>query len=153
MSLLIDTADEIVTVLNAASADETLSQTFTATRKYIPRTDLKDMNSIHVTVVPAMSTPERMTRSNVSLSMIITVAVQQRSTEESTDDDTDTFDPLVTLVEEVDALMLGSTLTVGDADALVSVESSAEREAFMYEHMDKFRQFTSITHYTMLGHY
>jgi len=153
VSLLIDTADEIVTVLNAASADETLSQTFTATRKYIPRTDLKDMNSIHVTVVPAMSTPERMTRSNVSLSMIITVAVQQRSTEESTDDDTDTFDPLVTLVEEVDALMLGSTLTVGDADALVSVESSAEREAFMYEHMDKFRQFTSITHYTMLGHY
>lgn len=151
MSLLIDTADAIVTTLNAASANATLSQSFTALRKYVPRTDLKDMDSLHVTVVPAISEPQRISRSRINLSMTITVAVQQRSTLADPDNDATTFDPLVTLVEEIDALLLDTTLTVGSDK--VTILSAAERESFLYEHMDKFRQFTSITHYTMTGHY
>jgi len=151
MSLLINAADAIVTALNAASVNETLSQSFTAIRKYIPRTDLKDMGTIHVTVVPAISTPARVSRTRINLSMVITVAVQQRSTLADPDSDATTFDPLVTLVEEIDALLLDTTLTIDLTK--ITILSAAEREAFLYEHMDKYRQFTSITHYTMVAHY
>lgn len=51
-AVIIEIADAMVAVLNAAVESQALSQTFAATRYYVPRKDLKDFKAIHVSVVP-----------------------------------------------------------------------------------------------------
>jgi hypothetical protein len=147
-SLLIDTADALVTTLNDASAAETLSQSFTAVREYLPRAELKDMDTLHVTVAPATTRVEMVTRGGARDYMLtIDIGIQKRSKEADTNDDQDIYDPMVQLVEEIDMLLLGQVITVGSNKLhCLTVE---EREAFNFEHLNTFRQFTSVSRYTL----
>ena len=154
MSTLIDTADALVTVLNTASGDDTLSQDFTATRQYVPRVELKDMDTLHVTVVP-ITTRGMVVNRGLSKQQFFTfdIGVQQRSTEADPDDDKDTFDPLVTLVEEIDTLLVGQTLTVGALTMIGSTQIGGEdndqaRDVCIPEHLDQWRQFTSVSRFS-----
>jgi len=153
MSTLIDAADALVTVLNTASRDDTLSQTFTATRKYVPRVELKDMDTLHVTVVPLSTHGMVVNRGRGKQQFFeFDVGVQKRSTETDPDDDDDTFDALVTLIEELDTLLLGQTLTVGSLTLIGSTQIGGEdgspRTVCLSEHLDQWRQFTSVSRFS-----
>lgn len=127
MSILLDTADAIVTVLNTASGDSTLSQSFTATRKYVPRVTLEALSTLHVTVAPASTRGMVVTRGlNKQQYFSIEVGIQKRSTEDDPADDNDTFDPLVTLAEEMDTLLVGQQFTVGALTLIGSTRIGGE---------------------------
>ena len=149
MALLIDTAEAVVAALNAASADETLSQTFTAVRTYVAPVKLEDTDELTVTVMPASTRVELVSRGGAKQwELMIDVAIRKRSEENSPIDDADTFDPMVTLVEEIDELFLSKTIVAGAYTVHgLSVE---EREAFNYDHADGLRQFTSVSRYTFM---
>jgi hypothetical protein len=154
MSILLDTTDAIVTVLNEA----TLSQSFTATREYVPRVQLKDMDTLHVTVVP-ITTRGMVVNRGLSKKQYFTleIGVQQRSSSVDPDDDKDTFDPLVTLVEEIDTLLVGQTQTVGSLTMVGSTkiggeendeERDASRTVCLPDHLSEWRQFTSVSRFS-----
>ncbi len=128
MSVLLDAADALVTVLNTASDDSTLSQTFTATRKYVPRAKLADLSTLHVTVAPA-TTRGMIVNRGLSKQQFFTfeIGVQQRATGADPDDDAaDVYDPLVDLVEEIDTLLVAQTLTVGALKLIGSTHIGGE---------------------------
>ena len=74
MAVIIDIADAVVTELNGA----TLSLPLTAERHYRPIFDLKDMKTLHVTVVPKGVEVTPAGRSNNHYDYQIDVAVQKK---------------------------------------------------------------------------
>lgn len=151
MALLIDVADAVVAALNAASIDTTLSQTFTATRVYVAQTKLEETSTLKVTVMPVSTHVELKARDGTKqYELAIDIAIQKRSEEDSTDDDADTFDPMVTLAEEIDDLFIGQTLTAGVCTVLGMDKDTEIRQAFNYEHAEELRQFTSVSRLTFM---
>jgi hypothetical protein len=94
-------ADAMVALLNIA----TLSQPFTAKRYYLPEFDLKEMDTLHVSVVPAELDEEIADRSRDRSEYKIHVAVQKRVAKQVAPGiDADAMDALMLLVEEIDDL-------------------------------------------------
>lgn len=93
-SQIVSAAEAVKSAINGAS----LSQAFTATRKWVPKVDLEDLGTLTVTVVPKIyaRTPE--TRGQCRREIQIDIGVQKRLA--ST---TDPEDPAK--LEEIDALM------------------------------------------------
>jgi hypothetical protein len=90
---IIDIADAVVTRLNA----QTFGQEFTATRSMLPRFDLKDLDVLRVTVVPAGLQEERNSRESKRRDYEIHVGIQKRI-----DDTSDAnIAAMVELVEEI----------------------------------------------------
>ena len=142
MSLMLDIADAVVVALNAASVDEVLSQTFVSARAYTPRGDLKDYGTLVVTVVPVSSSAELVTRARSQETYTLDVAVQKRSKADDPDDDPTTFDPIILLAEEIQTLLHGATLTVGEV--IMTCLESPERPTFDHDHAAAYRQITSV---------
>ena len=57
-ALIAELAKTIVTLLNGA-APGTFSQSFTAERRYLPQSELEDLQSVKVTVISAARTSTR----------------------------------------------------------------------------------------------
>jgi len=150
-SLMLDIADAVVVALNAASVATTLSQTFTSTRAYTPRADLKDLGgTLVVSVVPVSSTAEVINRGGKAQETYdIDVAVQKRSTETDPDDDPDVFDPIVLLSEEIQTLLHGATLTAGGV--ILNCMESPDRPTFIHEHVTEYRQLTAVVRLQYMG--
>ena len=141
MALITDIADAVVAALNEGS----FALSFTAVRTYMPQEDLVDMSTLHVTVVPTTTRSKLVTRTATEREFIIDVGVQQKC---DVDDD-DVTDPLVTLCEAIETLLLGKMLTAGSKKAVcVAVNDPAGREACFYPHLNTLRQFTSVSHFT-----
>ena len=96
---VITIAKGVVADINGAS----LSQTFTAVRAYRPTYDLKDLQSLKVTVVPHALEGELVTRADAQEQHQIDVAVQKKVNVDSLD----AVDPLMLLVEQIKDLLLG----------------------------------------------
>jgi restriction endonuclease Mrr len=134
---VIELADAVVTELNA----ETFSQAFTAQRFYTVLFELKDMQTLHVSVVPRAISTTALNRSQDTYEYQIDIAIQKR--------DNGTLaasDALMQLVEEIADHMNNRTL----ADCRCVGVSNAP--IYSPDHLQEFRQFTSVLTLTFRKH-
>lgn len=131
MATIVDIADSVVADLNAA-----FSQTFTAERHYLPRFKLPELEQLKVTVVPRGLTIQALDRGRDRCDYEIDVAVQQRTnlTKES-------LDALMTLAEEIADRFRGKRLASFPAARCIEVKNEP---VYAPEHLEEFRQFTSV---------
>lgn len=132
MATIIQIADAVVAQLNAA----TFSQPLTAARHYAPSFKLPDMKSLHVTVVPRAISSASLDRNRDTFSYEIDVAVQKK-----TDGEQLALDALMTLVEEIADHFRAGTLASFPGARCMDVKNAP---VFSPEHLDEFRQFTSV---------
>jgi len=133
MATITDIADAVVTELNGRS----FSQPLTAVRYYRPVFDLGEMQTLHVSVVPKGVTIERFARSRNQYDFAIDVAVQQKF---QTGDNTE-LDALLALVEEIADFFRLRRLTSYPAAIWVRTDNVP---VYAPEHLEEFRQFTSV---------
>jgi hypothetical protein len=132
LATIIQIADAVVAQLNAA----TFSQPLTAARHYAPSFNLPDMKTLHVTVVPRGISSTSLDRRRDTFSYEIDLAVQKK-----TDMVQASLDALMTLVEEIaDHFRVGPLASFPDARCM-DVKNAP---VFSPEHLDEFRQFTSV---------
>jgi hypothetical protein len=132
LATIIQIADAVVAQLNAA----TFSQPLTAARHYAPSFKLPDMKTLHVTVVPRAISSASLDRSRDTFSYEVDVAIQRK-----TDGEQATLDALMTLVEGIaDHFRVGPLASFPGARCM-DVKNSP---VFSPEHLDEFRQFTSV---------
>ena len=133
MAVITDIAEAVKNELNAGK----FSQQFKAVRLYQPVFELPEMKTLHVTVVPRGIEMEGAARSLVQHDYQIDVAVQKKFEK----DEPTELDPLMTLVEEIiDFFRLRRLKTVSNA---ICVRAS-NKPVYSQEHMEQFRQFTSV---------
>lgn len=137
MSVMTNIADAIVAELNAA----TFSQPVTAERHYLPRFDLREMEALHVSVVPKAVTQEMADRTRGQGDYSIDVAVQQKL---QTADNAE-IDSLTNLVEEIGDHFRGRRLDSYPDAIWVRTEQSI---LYAPEHLADLRQFTSVVTFT-----
>ncbi len=106
-ALTVDIADAVLTALNAASADETLSQTFTATRVYYAHPQLHELSSLTAYVMPGPWNVQPGDRANRILTRDVDVAYLKQVDPANNDE----VDPLVSLQEETVALFWNTAIT------------------------------------------
>ena len=128
-----DIADAVVTELNAA----TFSQPVTAQRHYQPTFELKDMGTLHVTVVPKGVELQGATRAMVQADVQIDIGVQKKLASIEPAE----IDPLLRLVEEIADYFRTHRLT-GQPNAMWV--KTANVPIFAPEHLAELRQFTSV---------
>ena len=133
MAVIIDIAEAVKEELNGG----TFSQPFTAERHYQPVFELKDMKSLHVTVVPKDIELQLATRNSSQHDCRIDVAVQKKLEVA----DLAEIDELMGLVEEIiNFLSRRKLASVPNALWI----KTANEPIYATEHMEQFRQFTSI---------
>ena len=131
--MITQVAEAVFAELNAA----TFSQPFTAVRSYLPRSDLADLKTLKVTVVPSGLTVVTASRGQTQQDVAIDVAVQQKLSGENNED----LDPLLALAEEMAAHFRGKRL-ITFADAMwVKTEF---KTIYAPDHIDQLRTFTSV---------
>lgn len=133
-ALVVDVADAIVDLLNG----ETWSESFTATRTYLPKGNIKDgdFNSLRVTVVPRSYEPTAITRTMVDEDIWIDIAVQYK-----TGNDNAGIDTLVGLCEEIATFMRMRAIGTTPAATCYEVLYSP---ILISEHLEKFGVFTGM---------
>lgn len=137
-STTIRIADAVVAALNAAA----LSQPVQAARYYLPEFDLKEMETLHVSVVPAELDEEIADRSRDRAEYKIHVAVQKRvAKQEPPGFDIGAIDGLMRLVEEVDDLMRHKPLEGFEEAHWVKTEN---KPIYDPKHLKEHGQFTSL---------
>jgi hypothetical protein len=137
-AITIQIADAVVAVLNAA----TLSQTFTAARYYLPEFELNEMDTLHVSVVPAELDEEIADRSRDRAEYKIHVAVQKRVTKQEPPGlDAEAIDGLMTLVEEIGDLFRHKPLAGFEQAHWVKTEN---KPIYDPKHLKEHGQFTSL---------
>jgi len=148
MAVITNIADAVVAELNGhtwISAPPTPPEhegddptpAFTAKRYYRPMFDLAEMSDLHVSVVPRGMTIERADRSRNQHDVQIDVAVQKKFQS----GDAAELDPLMALVEEIaDFFRLRRLAAYPDA-VWVKTENVP---VYAQEHLEEFRQFTSV---------
>ena len=137
MAVITDIADAIVAELNAA----TFSQPVTAARHYLPQFELKEMQSLHVTVVPKAVVLASSDRSRGQGDYSVDVAVQKKFETETNPE----LDPLMNLVEEIADHFRGRRLASYPNAAWLKTEQNV---LYAPEHIDELRQFTSVLTFT-----
>ncbi|CAN5495908.1 hypothetical protein BH11PLA2_BH11PLA2_22800 [soil metagenome] len=136
MAVIIDIANAVVATLNAG----TFSQAFTAERHYLPRFELPDMATLRVSVVPKGITSTALDRKRDQVDYRIDVALQHK-----TGTDLATLDALMTLAEEIGDY-LQATALVGYPQARCF--DMVNEPIYAPEHLEEFRQFTSLMTFT-----
>ena len=142
MAKITDIAESVKDELNGSE----FSQTFTAERHYQPVFELKDMKTLHVTVVPKDVELQLATRNTSQHDCRVDVAIQKKL--ETTD--LAEIDELMGLVDEVIAFLSRRKLaSVPNALWIRTVNEPI----YAHEHLEQFRQFTSIVTltYRMIG--
>jgi len=113
------------------------SQEFEAVRLYQPLFELPEMKTLHVTVAPHGVEMQVSSRSLVQHDCGVDVAVQKKfDTAEAVE-----LDPLMALVEEIADFFRLRRLEAAPDAVWVKTENSP---VYSQEHMEQFRQFTSV---------
>lgn len=137
---IITLTDAVVTTLNAAS----LSQSFTAVRKYRPEYELPDFSSLAVIVVPTRWDVINRDRNSDDTTCYVDVAVQQKVDV----DDADEMDPLMYLMQEIVDLFARKTLASPAAQCIAREFVSGSEAGYAPEHTETLRQFTGVVRLT-----
>ena len=135
MSRINDIADALVTSLNGWN----FSLEFTAARLYRPTFDLKEMKTLHVSVVPKAVESGLASRTKALHDIQIDVGIQKKLIVVGETD----LDELMDVVEEI-ADFVQSTRSF----ALSSWTETENNPVFSQEHLAEFRQFTSVLTFT-----
>ena len=133
MSAIANIAAAVVSELNAG----TFSQAFTSVRAYLPIYDLKDMTTLRVSVVPKAIIDGDASRGSSDERYQIDVAVQKKVDPA----DLSAVDALITLAEEIRTFFERRFLT---ALPTVHCVERANDPIYSSEHMNQYRQFTSL---------
>lgn len=135
---IIEIADAVAADLNAApkTGAPGFSQAFTAERTYRPTFDLADLKTLKVTVVPKAVTATAVTRTKSQYDCQIDVAVQKKFSEMPADGDA-----LMALVQEIADYLRGRPLAGCSDAAWLGCQNVP---VFVPEHVEEFRQITSI---------
>jgi hypothetical protein len=142
MAVIIEIADAVVAVMNAAM----LSQPLTAQRHYLPEFDLPDMDTLHVSVVPAELDEEIADRSCDLAEYKIHVAVQKRVSQQNPPGlDTLAIDGLMRLVQEIDDLFRHKALPGYEQARWCKTEN---KPIYDPKHLKEHGQFTSLLVFT-----
>jgi len=136
MATITEIANSVVATLNAG----TFAQPFTAERHYLPRFELPDMTTLRVSVVPKGIASQALDRNRDRVDYRIDVAVQHK-----TDTDMATLDALMTLVEAIGDYLQGTPLVGYPQARCVEMVNDP---IYAPEHLDEFRQFTSLMTFT-----
>lgn len=129
---IIAIADAVVESINAAS----LSQPVSAVRHYQPKFELSEMAELKVSVVPRSVLSKGLDRNRDSFDFKIDVAVQQKVEPTASN-----LDALMELVEEIADHFRAQPLAGATAARCVEVVNDP---VFAMEHLEEFRQFTSV---------
>ena len=141
-STTIQIADAVTAALNAA----TLSQPFTAVRHYLHEFDLKEMGTLHISVVPAELDEEIADRTRDRAEYKIHVAVQKRVAKQDPPGlDTAAIDALMQLVEEIDDLFRHKRLAGYEQAHWAKTEN---KPIYDPKHLKEHGQFTSLLVFT-----
>jgi hypothetical protein len=142
-----DIAEAVLTALNMS----TLSQSFTATRSYVPVRQLEELSTLRVTVVASSLEMVILDRSGRGqFDYVVDIGVQKNigcgpMTEAQV---VAACDPLMLLVEEIVDLFrfeaLGSTLA--------TCTEARNNPIFVPSHIDEKRVFTSVVSLTFQSH-
>jgi hypothetical protein len=142
MPIAIQIADAVVAALNLA----TLREPVTVKRFYLPEFDLKEMDSLHVSVVPAEMDEEVADRSRDRAEYKIHVAVQKRVVRNDPPGlDEAAIDALMQLVQEIDDLFRHKPLAAFPPASWAKTEN---RPIFDPKHLKDHGQFTSLLVFT-----
>ncbi len=125
-------ADAVTTELNATS----FSQSFSAARHYEPTFELSAMATLRVSVVPRGMTSKTLDRNRDSFEYEIDVAVQKK-----TEPTLANLDALMLLVEEIADHF--RTIPLSSMPEVRCIEV-ANAPIYASEHLQEFRQFTSV---------
>lgn len=125
-------ADAVLAELNAT----TFSQPVAAERHYLPQFELADMTALRVSVVPRSITSKGLDRNRDSFDYRVDVAVQQKL-----DPTPGNLDALMALVEEIADHFRSEPLAGYPQARCTEVENIP---VYAVEHLDEFRQFTSV---------
>ncbi|HEY1068491.1 MAG TPA: hypothetical protein VGE52_20375 [Pirellulales bacterium] len=137
MAVIVDLANAVVAELNGG----TFSQVFGAERGYTPVFELKDMKTLHVTVVPKGLAIEAFSRSQSQHDYQVDVAVQKKLANAGNAE----VDPLMTLVEEIADFFRARRLTTYPNAIWTKTENAP---VYAAEHFEDLRQFTSVLTFT-----
>jgi hypothetical protein len=129
---IVQIADAVVAQLNATS----FSQPLQAERHYQPVFELSEMTELRVSVVPRGVASKALDRNRDSFDYRIDVAVQRKV--EPTQGN---LDALMELVEEIADHFRSEPLAGYPQARCTEVENSP---VYAPEHLDEFRQFTSV---------
>jgi hypothetical protein len=132
MSVIIDLADDVVDVLNSG----TFTQSFVATRAYVPAYELTDLSTLRVTVVPRELSLVPLTRHADQGEYQIDVAIQKIVGRSNAD-----IDPFMNLAEEIIDLCRGLTMSLTTNARCTGV---ANTPIYDPGHLDERRVFTSV---------
>ena len=137
-STTIRIAEAVVAVLGAA----TLSQPFTAERHYLPEFALEDMDTLHVSVVPAEFLSDMADRARDRAEYTVHIAVQKRvSKHQPPGLDNAAIDELMRLVEEIGDLFRHKRLAGYEDAHWVKTEN---KPIYDPKHLQEHGQFTSL---------
>jgi len=132
MAVILDIADSVVAQLNGGS----FSQPLTAERHYQPRFELSEMTELKVSVVPRSLASKTLDRNRGTFDYLIDVAVQKK-----TETSRASLDALMTLVEEIADHFRTQPLASYPNARCTEVKNEP---VYALEHLDEFRQFTSV---------
>lgn len=132
VATIVAIADAVVAELNST----TWSQPLTAARHYQPVFELSEMTELKVSVVPRSLESKSLDRSRDSFDYQIDVAVQQK-----TDMSQAALDALMTLVEEIADHFRTQPLVGFPQARCTEVKNDP---VYALEHLEEFRQFTSV---------
>ena len=133
MSVIADIAEALKDELN----DHDFSMEFEATRDYLPVFDLQDMQALHVTIVPAGVTMQKLDRSRTQSDVQVDIGIQKKLNA----GDNAEIDALMALVEEIVDFLRFRKLEGFPTAMWVSTENAP---IFVREHLSEMRQFTSV---------
>ncbi|HXH23885.1 MAG TPA: hypothetical protein VNI78_01475, partial [Vicinamibacterales bacterium] len=128
-----DIADAIVASLNAGS----FAPEFEAERKYQPVFELQDMQTLHVSVVPKSLAITTAARDSGFFDVAIDIGVQKKVNPDQPDE----LDALMNLVEQIADHLRMKRLDEAPNAAWLSI---ANEPVFAPEHLEQWRQFTSV---------
>lgn len=133
MSVILDIADAVVVSLNAG----TFALEFTVERMYQPVFELPELQTLHVSVVPKSLEVTTATRDSGYFDCAIDIGVQKKVNPDQPAE----LDGLMNLVEQI-----ADHLRMKRLDGLPSAAwlSIANEPVFAPEHLDQWRQFTSV---------
>ena len=133
MSTIIKIADAVVGELNRAA----LGEEFTAERAYRPVYDLKEMEEVHVSVVPKAATEVVQNRGRTQGDYTVDIGIQKKV---ATDEETD---GLMNLVEEMARHFRFRRLRLLGGGEAVWI-GTANSPVYAPEHLAELGQFTSV---------
>lgn len=129
---IVQIAAAVVSELNSGS----FTQPFAAQRYYVPKFNLASAQELRVSVVPRSLTSKTLDRARDNFDYEIDVAIQQK-----VEPTISNLDALLELVEEIADYLRKQPLAAFPPARCIEV---ANAPLYAIEHLEEFRQFTSV---------